>query len=359
MLKVPAESSGHLTAKMLASSWRSFPTPLDCSVAELEEIAPLLLRSGAAALIWRRVLHSDLPATSAVEQLHDAYRHNILQAVLQQQTIERVIARLRAAGIEPILVKGWAVARLYPEQGLRPCGDIDLCVRPEQFAAAKIVLEKLPDVRYDVDLHKGFEKFGGGSVEAIYARSQLVRLGETDVRVLCAEDNLRVLCIHLLREGAWRPLWLCDVALTVESRSADFDWTICLSENQRQADWLLCAIQAAHQLLGARVNDTPAAQRRKPLPKWLVPTILKEWETRLPSMTQRHRVQMSSFLSYPAGILKGLRHRWPNPIEATVSMRASFNGLPRLPFQFGNCLARTCKFAARLPKLLREQRHVA
>jgi len=29
-------------------------------------------------------------------------------------------------GVEPILGKGWAIARLYPERGMRPYGDIDL-----------------------------------------------------------------------------------------------------------------------------------------------------------------------------------------------------------------------------------------
>jgi hypothetical protein len=32
-------------------------------------------------------------------------------------------------------------------------------------------------------------------------------------------------------------------------------------------------------------------------------------------------------------------------VEATVGRRARFNGLPRLPFQIGECLARTLRFA--------------
>ncbi len=355
MAEALVKSSGHLVAIALTGSWRDVPPALELDEAELNRIAPLLLKSGAAALCWRRVSQSGLRDVPAAQELRQAYRRCALKNAINQQTIERAIALLRSVEVEPILVKGWAAARLYPEQGLRPYGDIDLCVRPEQFTRAETALESVSKVRCEVDLHCGFAKFGGGNVEAIYARSRLARLGETDVRVLCAEDHLRILAIHLLREGAWRPLWLCDIATAIESRSADFDWAVCLTKNRRRAGWVICAMRLAQQLLGASLDETPAARLNRPLPRWLVPTILKEWESQSPSMSQRHTAPMASFLRYPAGVLKGLRHRWPNPIEATISMNGSFNVLPRLPFQIGNCVARTAKFAAHLPKLLREQ----
>jgi hypothetical protein len=350
-----AKSRGRLIGKMLTSSWRRSSLPFECTASELEEIARLLQRSGAAALCWRRIQYSSLRDHPAAKELLQAYRLNTLQAAINQQTIQETIVLLRSVGIEPILVKGWAVARVYTEQGLRPYGDIDLCVRPEQFAAAGIALKNLPDKQREVDLHCGFEKFGGGDVDEIYARSQVARLGETDVRLLSTEDHLRILSIHMLREGAWRPLWLCDIAAVVESLPANFDWDVCLGENRRQADWVLCAITLAQQLLGANISATPAAHRTGRLPRWLIPTILKEWESLLPSMARRHHAPIANYLRSPAGVLRGLRHRWPNSIEATVSVRGPFNDLPRFPFQLGNCLLRTAKFAARLPKLLREQ----
>jgi hypothetical protein len=351
MLKAPAKSRGRLVAAMLDGSWRPAPTAFDLSASELEEIAPLLQRSGAAALSWRRIRYSNLRDAPAAKELRQAYRLNTLQAVINQQTIEGVIALLRSVEIDPILIKGWAVARIYTEHGLRPYGDIDLCVRPEQFASARTALNNLPGKQYEVDLHCGFEKFDCGSVDEIYARSQLVLLGESNVRVLSSEDHLRILCIHMLREGAWRPLWLCDIAAVVESLPANFDWDFCLGENRRQADWVLCSISLAQQLLGADISGTPAAHRKRRLPRWLIPTILKEWESVLPSMTRRHHAPIANYLRSPAGVLRGLRHRWPNPIEATISVRGSFNDLPRFPFQLCNCLARTARFAARLTNL--------
>jgi hypothetical protein len=353
MAQALLKSSAQLVAAALAGAWRDDAAAFKLDAAQLDRIAPLLLRSGAAALCWRRVRQTDLRDTPAAKNLQQAYRRCALQNAVNQQAIERALALLRAAGVEPVLVKGWAAARLYPEPGVRPYGDIDLCIRPEQFAVAETTLEDLPDVRYGVDLHYGFAKFGDNNVEAIFARSQLATLGETKVRVLSAEDHLRVLSIHMLREGAWRPLWLCDVAAALETRSADFDWELCLTTNRRRADWVICAIRLAHELLGASLHGTPAAHLTRPLPRWLIPTILKEWEAEVTSMKQRHAAPIASFIRYPAGLLKGLRHRWPNAIEATVSMNGRFNQLPRLPFQFGNCLARTARFAAQLPRLRR------
>lgn len=355
MAEASIKSRGRLLASVLTGSWRRTPAPFEHSAAALEGIAPLLLKSGGAALVWRRIRHSALRDTPAARELHRVYRLYTLQAALHQQTIERTIALLRSFEIEPILIKGWAVAQLYPEQGLRSYADIDLCVCPRQFAATESALKNLPDEQYNVDLHRGFAKFGGANFDEIAARTQLVRIGETDVRVPCAEDHLRILCIHLLREGAWRPLWLCDIAAAVESRPADFDWKRCLTGNQKRAKWIVSAIMLAHQLLDADISNTPAARTDTYLPSWLVPTVLKEWESEMPSMKLRHRTPMASYLRRPAGILSSLRHHWPNPIEASISVRAPFNEMPRLPFQLGTCLARTAKFAARLPKLLSEQ----
>lgn len=353
MQNISGDSSGRLVAVALKGAWRRVPPDLELELAELEKIAPQLLASGAGALGWWRVQSAGLPASAALTELHQAYRLHTLQSLIHEQEIERVLMALHAAQVEPLLVKGWAVARHYPEKGLRPYGDIDLCVRPEQFAAAALALKSVPDVQYHVDLHCGLEKFGGESFNEIYARSQSLQLGETSVRVASAEDHLRILSIHLLREGAWRPLWLCDIAAAVESRPANFDWGCCLTEDRRLADWVSCALKLAGQLLSADISGTPAAERTSPLPRWLVPTILKEWEAPLSSMSRRHRAPLTNFLRQPLAVLKGLRHHWPNPIEATIGVRASFNDLPRLPLQLGNCLARTAKLAARLPKTLR------
>lgn len=141
------------------------------------------------------------------------------------------------------------MARLSRAPGLRPAGDIDLCVRPEQYEKAQRVIQKTEARRSHIDLHKGFAKLDLEKIDCLFARSQLVKVDETEVRVLGAEDHLRLVCNHLLGHGACQAVWLCDVAVAVETRLESFDWQICFSDNHQQANWVACAILLAHKLL--------------------------------------------------------------------------------------------------------------
>lgn len=313
-------------------------------------MAPLLLNAGAAALGWWRVRQTSLAVSPAARQLQGFYQSHALQALLFGRGVARVSEHLRSAGVEPLLAKGWAIARLYPEPGLHPYGDIDLLVRPEQYARAQEALRS-DELPYGlVDLHAGFSRSGMAfslmddrGLDALYERSQLVPLGDTEVRILGPEDHLRLLCLHFLGHGAFRALWLCDVAVALETRPAAFDWERCLGGSRRRADWVVCALGLAHQLLGARLDDTPVADRASRLPRWLVPTVLQEW-----GRGSTARVPLESYRRRPIRMLKELTHCWPNGIAATVDVRGPFNEWPRFGFQLASCLARAKRLLVRL-----------
>jgi len=46
-------------------------------------------------------------------------------------------------------------------------------------------------------LHEGLPQLHRPSLEDVFERSQLVQLGEYDVRILGSEDPLRYMCIHM------------------------------------------------------------------------------------------------------------------------------------------------------------------
>lgn len=298
---------------------------------------------------WWRVRHSDLRVCPPAFQLQQAYRVHTLQVAVHERQIKEVVTLLRSSGVEPLLGKGWVVGRLYPEPGLRPYGDIDLWVRPEQHAAAVAAVRSPAARGCPVDLHPRCSELKDRTVDDLYARSRLVSLGEVEVRILGPEDHVRFLCIHMLGHGAWRPLWLCDIGAALESRPADFDWDYFLGGSRRRSDWVACALGLAHQLLGARLDETPVARRATHLPSWLVPTVLREW-----GVGYRHREPILTYLRHPAGVLEALRLCWPNPVLATVEVGGPFNELPRLPFQLGQCLSRAAQIAAELAGSLRK-----
>jgi len=333
-------------AQLLKESWRPSPAPPGISAEGLAEITDILLNSGAGSLAWHRVRDSDLRDSPAARQFRQMYRYNSLQVALRERSLVQVFSLFRRFGVEPMLVKGWAVARHYAEPGLRPCGDLDLCVLPEQRDAALAALNSSQALGCDVDLHVGFGKFYDRRAEEVYSRSQLVRCGEAEVRVPAPEDHLRFLCTHLLRHGAARPIWVCDLAVALETRNADFDWDRCLSGGRRQADWVACAIGLAHQLLNLEVDGTPVARRAKNLPSWLLPAVLQVWGTPF-----RFPGQITAYLRRPLDLVRELPRHWPNPIEATAGVNGRFTEMPRLPFQIGHVVSRGSAFLAQLPKL--------
>jgi hypothetical protein len=340
-----AKARSELVRVALTGAWRDSPMPLEMSEQEVSDVIPLLLRSGAGGLGWWRARVSNPWCL----ELRQAYRFHTIRAAYYEHQIKRVFSFLRSEQIEPVLVKGWSISRLYPSKGLRPYGDIDICVRPDQYKRAKALLESSESEYYPLDLHEGSLRLDARSADDLFAGTQLVALGEAEIRILAPEDLLRVVCVHLLRHGAWRPLWLCDVALLVESRAASFDWGRCLSHDRRLADWIGCAIGLSNLLLQTDVRDVPVAKK---MPRWLVTSVLKHWDAPYLSTNSpmKHRAPIAGYFHHPRGVLEDLLRRWPGAIEATIHMNGRFNRVPRWPFQVGHSFTRAARFCLSLTR---------
>ncbi len=344
-------SIGARIAHVLAGSWRASAPMLSHPAQALGGCEERLLGTGCGALVWWRVSDAAWRASRDAAPFAHAYRLHSLQARLHEHHLARAVRCLRSCGVEPILAKGWSIARRYPESGLRPHGDIDLCVAPDQYASALIALgdtQAQPNSQairatLGVDLHSPFPDLGDRPFEELYGRSRICSLGDTPVRVLSGEDELRLLCLHFLRHGAWRPIWLCDIGLLLESLPHDFDWDVCLRGRARHVEQIACAVGLAAALLRAVLPNSPLARRAKPPPRWLENAVLEQWSKRYERYTG---APLAHYLATRRGIMPALRRRWPNAIEATVSVGGPFNEAPRLPFQIADCLRRAWRMAA-------------
>ena len=345
-------SLGSLVARVLVGSWRDTAPPPDFSGAELTSVLPLLLASGAGALAWNRIARSTLANTPAGEELHAAYRMHALHSAIHETEIRELWKLFQAGNVEPVLVKGWAVARWYPEPCLRPYGDLDLCFSPEEYRVASSIVASPEAARFYVDLHRDFAKLDGESPRDLLARSNTVSSGDTEIRVLGFEDQLRILCTHFLRHGAWRPLWLCDIAVGIENRPRGFDWQQFLGDDRRHAEWVGCAVVLAHELLGARIDDTPVAGRAGKLPRWLSRHVLANWNAPFPENypPMSYSRPLVTYLRHPAGLGQALRARWPDALEATIRLGGRIDRFPRLPYQIVNLLGRAARFGFTLGK---------
>jgi len=343
---------GSLVARVLAGAWRgpAFP-PLQISELELDEVTPLLYGSGAAALGWRRLSQTELRNSPSSELLHQAFRLLSLQSDIHEQKIERVFRLLREASVDAVLAKGWAAAGLYPDRTLRPYGDIDICIHPSHYKLAKEVLAAPEISDCWIDLHKHFSELDERAVEDLFGRSLLVPLGAEKIRILGPEDHLALLSIHLLKHGAWRPLWLCDIGAAVESLPANFDWDVCLGQKQKRGRWIVSVIGLASKLLRADIQALPISAQARELPPWLVENVLKQWANPFainqPPMS--HPVPMTTQWKSPRGLARALCERWPDPILATISVNGGFNSFPRWPYQIANCVSRIGRLLTRSP----------
>jgi hypothetical protein len=259
--------------------------------------------SGVAALLTR--------CYPAVGRAFRTSRHEARRIALERPARERAllhaVGALQSVGIDPILIKGWSVSRQYPVAHLRPLGDIDLCVLPQDLERAEDALMHLDLPRQSIDLHAGVPDLQDRGWNELYARSQQVPFHHLLVRILGNADLLRLVCLHWVRHLGVRPLWLVDVALLGEKWGPKLDWDQCLAGPAPQREWVLLVLELARHLLGAEIPSP-----RIKLPRWLIDTVLWQWGcgSRWPDLHEHFR--------QPGELPDTVRYRWLNPIRAAV-----------------------------------------
>lgn len=247
--------------------------------------------------------------------------------------IAQVFSAFRSAGVEPILIKGWAVARHYPKPAKRPFSDIDLCVATSDYTRARTLLVER-DLGGAIDLHDGFRHLDSQSWQSLFSRSALVSLNEVDVRVLRDEDHIRVLATHWLNDGGAKAERLDDLYYTVSS-SSGFDWNLCLQNiPSRRRGWIAKAIAAGIRYRGHSYQHLPFSEEEMILPYWFTRALEREWasETLYP---------LYYLLGQPRRFFRQLSKRFPpNPIQATIESEAAIDDTPRLGLQLLTFLRR-------------------
>lgn len=238
----------------------------------------------------------------------------------------------RKKGIEPILIKGRAVAEYYPQVYYRRSLDIDLCVSPKCYQKAFDTLKNNPSDYGIVDLHDGLRQLDTLEWEDLFENTIPLKLDDYKIRILRPEDHLRVLCVHWLIDGGEFKERLYDIFWLIKNRPKNFDWQRCLGPvPKHRRRWIICVIGIAHKYLNLEIDDLPFAEEAKNLPKWLTKTIEKEWQSEIRLAPLKFNIKK------PKKLIQQLKKRLPpNPITATVLVEGNFDSKTRLFYQTKN-----------------------
>ena len=331
---MPGRRSLPLISFAIRGAWRAAPEPLPRITESVVEPA---IRGGAGALLARRIGEATVIDDHARALLRDVVRHQVLEAARFERGLETRLRALGEIGIRPILLKGWSIARRYPKKGLRHYSDLDLAVAPHERRRAEEVLARFGDDRVPVDLHDRLPHLRGRDAGEVARRLRPVPLGDAEVVTLGDEDHLWLLALHALGHGAWRPVWLCDLAVLVEERGRALDWDYLFAGPRRDADAVRVALSLARDVLGAKLDGTPLAASPE-LPAWIGAALNASWDE-----GPRAYAPLTSLPRHD--LVRELRRRWPNPIRATAALHAPWNDWPRAPFQLLDAASRALRFA--------------
>jgi hypothetical protein len=276
----------------------------------------------------------------------DLNRNKLLSHKVHEYRIELAWKRFENAGFKPILIKGWAAARLYPNPSERSFNDIDLVIDPDEYNRAKKIVGRI-EYTSSVDLHRGIRRLDTLSYENLYTNSVTAKCGDTEIRILRPEDHLRVLCVHWLSNGGAQKERLWDIYYAVNNRPTDFDWNRCLntvSETRRR--WIICTIGLAHRYLDLDLQDTPIALESRDLPKWFIKTVEREWKSGFRIRSLHHCLNDRKML------FEQIKKRFPpNPIMATIDIEGNFDARTRIFYQIGDFFYRLKPSLRRFSKL--------
>jgi hypothetical protein len=228
----------------------------------------------------------------AKRELEERFYENARRNLWMTSELLRIVGRLKNAGVECMPLKGLGIAAaVYGNSSLRSFLDLDVLIRPEDFAPA---VAALCDAGYEPEY-----RIGGGAAQQSYLRSEhalslfhrdsgltlelhwrfmervcavpfhMERVWVRSVpapwargafRELAAEDLFLYLAVHGAKHCWHRLEWICAVAELVR-RSPGMNWDQVFGEARELgvARAAAVALWLPHVLLGAEV---PAAARR-------------------------------------------------------------------------------------------------
>ena len=261
-------------------------------------------------LVWRALEAADRldvlgPYVEAVRADHQVRRAQA--ELLLPRALHLAYEPVREAGIDALLFKGPAVARYYPEPGLRPMDDIDLLFVPSDADRAQAALEgggwraigPRPGDHYDeaflhptvphlpLELHRGLSSWRdlGNTLTlgALWERRQPQDVLGVPAFVIPPAEDLVALAAHAGKPFHYytRLIWAVDLAMVIHANPVlDWDRVLGFADEVHCRTVLAVGLRMAARL-GVDVPDEalvlPEGRVRRDA---LAPVLEEGWVTR-------------------------------------------------------------------------------
>lgn len=324
----------------------------------------------------RRDLLQYLPA-SLWPSLERSYYLTSIQHALLSGELQAVLMQLRAAGIEPIVLKGMALAsEVYPSPATRPLSDLDLLVTETQVSTVQSALHALgyigsgQQTERFMDLHQEanyWRELAGGqrllvevhwhlfvepryralNISDVMDRARPLDIGGCVCRALDPADQLIYACGHLMlkHNRDVSLLWLLDLRLLVECYGAQWNWPgiVQRARHMRLAGALRYCLALAEDRFGVFLPDPACAalETVEPAPEelWYI-TVAKNPRQPMTSLLLGRLRQFQS-------PLQAVRYLWMLlfPPWAYIRQRYSASSIWLAPLYYGRRLLSGVKLA--------------
>lgn len=260
---------------------------------DLEVLTEAASRHRVSAHLYTMARDVMPPGSSELAPLKAAYTGAAMTHLRCSAELSHLASVLNPRAISWVVVKGPAVASLYPDPALRTYGDLDVLVSRREFRTAVDLLESagyalldrnwvritearagelhlrtpyggILDLHWALSFHETTRDYFRIDTDAILSRAIPMRGNGPTVLTADPEDTLIHLCVHACASGGDRLIWLKDIERAI-ARGVDWGEVIRRSAQWRCANAVALMVSRAHRVLGAPV---PPATMQALCPSW-------------------------------------------------------------------------------------------
>jgi hypothetical protein len=264
------------------------------AVSDWDDVVVTAARHGIAGYVREAVALYGLTLPAPAEI---GLRAAVVSALARTMRLDaestRVVAAMTSVGVQVIVLKGPVLMRtIYKKASLRPYSDLDLTIQDsdEERAVAALLNCGFREIRFaaedarrahashvheGVAFHRVFETADKAAVVELHTDPLQLGLKPTceaarwersiaaphlpEARMLCPEDQLVQLSVHVHKHGFSRLIWLKDLDLILRTYGDVLDWglvqQVAQQEGVKASVWY--SLRLAEELLGAPLPDAP------------------------------------------------------------------------------------------------------